>query len=95
MTVRILIDILFLLNNLPIELRANNFVKNDKKEEPYVMEKDGKLEGFCIDILNEIAQKMNFRYEIYKVPDNQYGNEDENGTWNGMIRELIDKVRPN
>lgn len=34
---------------------------------------------------------MNFRYEIYKVADNQYGNE-ENGSWNGMIRELIDKV---
>ncbi len=35
---------------------------------------------------------MNFRYEIYKAPDNNYGNEDENSTWNGMIRELIDKV---
>ena len=56
------------------------------------MEKEGKLEGFCIDILNEIAHKMNFRYEIYKVPDNQYGNEDANGSWNGMIRELMDKV---
>jgi hypothetical protein len=67
-------------------------MKRFLKEEPYVMEKDGKLEGFCIDILNEISHKMNFRFEIYKVPDNQYGSEDENGTWNGMIRELIDKV---
>lgn len=57
------------------------------------MEKDGKLQGFCIDILDEISQKMNFRYEIYKVADNQYGSEDENGSWNGMIRELIDKVQ--
>jgi hypothetical protein len=57
-----------------------------------VIEKDGKLQGFCIDILDQIASKMNFRYEIYKVPDNKYGSEDENGTWNGMIRELIDKV---
>lgn len=56
------------------------------------MEKDGKLEGFCIDILNEIAHKMNFRYEIYKVPDNQYGNDNGNGSWNGMIRELMEKV---
>ena len=58
-----------------------------------MIEKDGKLQGFCIDILDQIAQKMNFRYEIYKVPDNNYGSEDENGTWNGMIRELVDKVR--
>jgi hypothetical protein len=35
---------------------------------------------------------MNFRYEIYKVADNQYGSEDANGTWNGMIRDLVDKV---
>jgi len=35
---------------------------------------------------------MNFRYEIYKVSDNKYGNENENGTWDGMIRELMDKV---
>jgi hypothetical protein len=56
-----------------------------------VIEENGKFKGFCIDLLNEIAQKMNFRYEIYKVADNNYGSE-VNGTWNGMIRELIDKV---
>jgi hypothetical protein len=65
------------------------------KEEPYVIEEDGKFKGFCIDILDEIAAKMNFRYEIYKVADNQYGVDDENGSWNGMIRELMDKVRLN
>jgi hypothetical protein len=41
--------------------------------------------------LDEIAKKMNFRYEIYKVADNNYGNEDANGTWDGMIRELMEK----
>ncbi len=62
------------------------------KEEPYVMEEDGKFRGFCIDILDEIANRMNFRYELYRVADNQYGSEDENGSWNGMIRELMEKV---
>jgi hypothetical protein len=56
-----------------------------------VIEENGKFKGFCIDLLNEIAQKMNFRYEIYKVADNNYGTE-KNGTWNGMIRELMEKV---
>lgn len=56
------------------------------------MEEDGQFRGFCIDILDEIAKKMNFRYEIYRVADNQYGIEDENGSWNGMIRELNEKV---
>ncbi|CAF0986150.1 unnamed protein product, partial [Brachionus calyciflorus] len=70
--------------------RKNSFRVVTLVEEPYVIEKDGKLQGFCIDILDEIANKMNFRYEIYKAADNQYGNE-ENGTWNGMIKELMDK----
>ena len=56
------------------------------------MEEDGKFRGFCIDILDEIANRMNFRYELYRVADNQYGSEDENGSWNGMIRELMEKV---
>ena len=54
---------------------------------------DGQFDGFCIDILKEIAQRMNFKYEIYKVPDNRYGSDSGNGTWNGLVRELIDKVR--
>jgi hypothetical protein len=35
---------------------------------------------------------MNFKYEIYKVPDNRYGNEQPNGSWDGLVRELIEKV---
>lgn len=57
------------------------------------MEKpDGEFEGFCIDVLKEIAQRMNFKYEIYKTPDNRYGTELANGSWDGMVRELIEKV---
>jgi hypothetical protein len=63
-----------------------------KTEEPYIIEEDGQFKGFCIDILDAIAQKMNFKYTIYKVEDDSLGGVDENGTWNGMIRELIDKV---
>ncbi len=63
------------------------------QEAPYVMEKaDGGFEGFCIDILNEVAERMNFKYEIYQAPDKQYGNELANGSWSGVIRELIEKV---
>ena len=58
------------------------------------MEKaDGEFEGFCIDILNEVAKRMNFKYEIYKVPDNRYGNDKyDNGSWDGLVKELIEKV---
>ena len=36
---------------------------------------------------------MGFDYEIYAAPDGVYGRMDENENWNGMIRELVDKVR--
>ena len=35
---------------------------------------------------------MNFKYEIYKAPDNRYGSDSGNGTWDGLVRELMDKV---
>ncbi|RLU19384.1 ObirIr25a.2 [Ooceraea biroi] len=47
--------------------------------------------GFCIDLLDEIRQSVPFEYEIREVEDQQYGSLNENGSWNGMIKELIDK----
>ena len=37
------------------------------KDAPFVIEKsDGQFEGFCIDILNDVAKEMNFKYKLYK-----------------------------
>ncbi|XP_078383344.1 glutamate receptor ionotropic, kainate 2-like [Oculina patagonica] len=63
---------------------------------PFVIKKknsDGSFsyEGYCIDLLNELARNLKFTYEIYPSPDGMYGGETENGTWNGMIGELISK----
>ena len=49
--------------------------------------------GYCIDMLNEIQKIDRFEYEIYVTPDGKYGDMDKNMVWNGMIRELIDKVK--
>ena len=35
---------------------------------------------------------LHFTYEIYLSPDGQYGGITENGTWNGLIGELVNKV---
>ncbi|XP_057341195.1 ionotropic receptor 25a [Microplitis mediator] len=51
----------------------------------------GHWEGYCIDLINEVQKIMNFEYEIYESPDNNFGTMDENGKWDGMIKELIDK----
>ena len=48
--------------------------------------------GYCIDLLNELAKMLHFTFEIYTSPDGLYGSETENGTWNGLISELVNKV---
>lgn len=51
-----------------------------------------RYEGYCVDLIEEIRKLVGFEYEIYVAPDNSFGNIDENGQWNGMIKELIEKV---
>ncbi|XP_025161130.1 glutamate receptor ionotropic, kainate 2 isoform X4 [Harpegnathos saltator] len=68
-------------------------------EQPYVMLKTGgnfsgnaRYEGFCIDLLKEIARVVGFTYRIELVPDGKYGVYDyETGEWNGIVRQLMDK----
>ena len=67
------------------------------QESPYVEERrkeDGGLfyEGYCIDFLNELARNLKFTYEIYTTPDGKYGVEMEDGTWNGVIGEIVNEV---
>lgn len=52
-----------------------------------------RYEGFCIDLLKEIAHMVGFTYRIELVPDGKYGAYDyETGEWNGIVRQLMDKV---
>ncbi|XP_070573690.1 glutamate receptor ionotropic, NMDA 1-like [Ptychodera flava] len=51
--------------------------------------------GFCIDLLNKLAEKLNFTYHVHLVADGHYGAQDTvNGTnekkWNGMVGELLE-----
>ncbi|XP_008183092.2 ionotropic receptor 25a [Acyrthosiphon pisum] len=50
-----------------------------------------KFKGYCIDLIEEIRKLIGFEYEIYIAPDNNFGNMDENGQWNGMVKELVEK----
>lgn len=71
------------------------------QEEPYVMFKksdkplygNDRFEGYCIDLLRELATILGFTYEVRLVEDGKYGSQDENtGQWNGMVKELMDHV---
>lgn len=83
-------------------MNINNSTVLTFQEKPYVMLKspdqplqgNNKYEGFCIDLLNEIAKIVDFKYEIYLVPDGIYGTiDDTTGEWNGLVKELVESVR--
>ncbi|KFM75325.1 Glutamate receptor, ionotropic kainate 2, partial [Stegodyphus mimosarum] len=65
-------------------------------EEPYLMLKSSlkelqgneRYEGFCVDLIEELAKLLNFKYKIKLVRDKVYGSENENGTYTGMIGEV-------
>ena len=57
------------------------------------MKQDGKYVGYCIDLLEELKNLMNFEYELMEAPDGQYGRMNEQAEWNGMVKELMEKVR--
>ncbi|XP_061136690.1 glutamate receptor ionotropic, kainate 4 [Syngnathus typhle] len=68
-------------------------------ENPYVMlrsdhqemEGNERYEGFCVDMLKELAALLKFKYRIRLVGDGQYGVPGANGTWSGMVGELISR----
>ncbi|XP_038863454.1 probable glutamate receptor [Salvelinus namaycush] len=58
-------------------------------QEPYTMTQGSELEGYCIDLLAEIAKKLDFKYTVHLVKDGKYGQQDESGNWLGMIGEVV------
>lgn len=50
-------------------------------------------EGFCVDMLRELSDILKFTYRIKLVDDGLYGAPEPNGSWTGMVGELINRVR--
>ena len=77
-------------------------------EEPYVRVRKDKskpvpnsqavidhgFEGYCIDLLDEIAAMTGFSYRLHIVGDGGYGSLNrKTGRWTGMVGEVIEGVR--
>lgn len=61
------------------------------KENHAELEGNDKYEGYCIDLLEEIAKlpDINIKYKIREVADKAHGRRDDKNEWNGMIGELL------
>lgn len=56
---------------------------------------NNRFEGFAVELIADIAEMLDFEYEIYLVNDGKFGNKLPNGEWNGMIGELLAGVNKN
>lgn len=70
------------------------------QEKPFCMYKrdhkvrhgNDRFEGFAIDLIREVATMLHFDYEVYLVHDGNFGTKRPDGSWNGMIGELLEGV---
>ncbi|KAL3266880.1 hypothetical protein HHI36_011031 [Cryptolaemus montrouzieri] len=46
--------------------------------------------GYCIDMLEKISKILNIKYTIQLATENQFGEIDDSGKWNGLINDLLD-----
>jgi len=75
-------------------------VTDGAQSAPYLMELDDpnlvgndRFEGYCVDLAEKICKEyLHVDYEIRLVPDGVYGEKNKDGTWNGMVGELTNRV---
>lgn len=47
-----------------------------------------RFEGYVVDLVQHLAERLHFNYTIEMVKDGAYGGE-VNGRWNGMVGEVM------
>ncbi|XP_078123676.1 glutamate receptor ionotropic, kainate 5-like isoform X1 [Sander vitreus] len=93
------------MNSTSLDLNASETLANKTLivttilENPYVMHKanhqdyqgNDQYKGFCVDMLRELADILKFSFKIKLVDDGLYGAPEPNGSWTGMVGELINR----
>ncbi|XP_051722133.1 glutamate receptor ionotropic, kainate 5-like isoform X2 [Ctenopharyngodon idella] len=94
-----------LMNSTSLDINVSETLANKSLiittilENPYVMRKvnyqefegNEQYEGFCVDMLRELADILKFTFRIKLVDDGLYGAPEPNGSWTGMVGELINR----
>ncbi|XP_059497300.1 glutamate receptor ionotropic, kainate 5 isoform X4 [Stegostoma tigrinum] len=95
----LIMDATFLDINVSETLINKSLIVTTILENPYVMRKrnfqqlaeNDQYEGFCVDMLKELGDILKFNFKIKLVDDGLYGAPEANGSWTGMVGELIQR----
>ena len=73
----------------------NDFFQSDPygmlKETALKLTGNDRFEGFGIELIQKLSEKLGFNYTFRLQEDGAYGSfNKDTGEWNGMIRELMD-----
>ena len=49
-------------------------------------------EGYIVDLMEKITHMLGIEHRLFPVHDGRYGNKRSDGTWNGVIGEVMRKV---
>ncbi|KAI5637683.1 ligated ion channel l-glutamate- and glycine-binding site domain-containing protein [Phthorimaea operculella] len=69
------------------------------QNDPYVMKRESterlsgnkRYEGFCIELIETLAEMLNFNYTFVQQEGNNYGKYNKDtGEWDGMLRAVMD-----
>ena len=54
-----------------------------------------KYEGFVPDLLRDLEEHLGVKFKVILSPDNRFGDRQSDGHWDGMVGQLIRKVKEN
>ncbi|XP_037823012.1 glutamate receptor 1 [Lucilia sericata] len=69
-----------------------SYYRRDEKTGEKILDSNGKplWEGFCIDFIETLAEKLNFEYELIDPVKGKFGKRDpDTGTWDGIVGDLV------
>lgn len=66
------------------------------RESSHMLKGNERYEGYGLDLLDALAEKLHFTYEIHPVKDGKYGRQNPMSLeWDGMIGEVVNGVSEN
>ena len=47
--------------------------------------------GMCVDLLEKLSKDLSFDYKMIRSRDGKWGGQLKNGTWDGLVADLLNK----